>query len=327
MRTAEWVTPKHPDKMCDQISDAILDTFLKKDPDSRVAVETMGGHKEVYITGEVSSKGHLTVYEYNDIVERITKKSATLKKVNVVHQSPEIANGVDTGGAGDQGIMVGYACNENEEMVPQELYLARKLGKYLYDLYPYDGKTQVTLNEDGNINTIVASFQNVSSELLISDIIDWYASLNHRVNTNHELITYANPAGDWEQGGFDSDAGLTGRKLAVDNYGPQVPIGGGAFSGKDGSKVDRSGAYMARKIAVELMKKRKANEVIVKLAYSIGVKKPVMVTAVIDGKPEDVTEYYGLSQEDIRSYLKLDRPQYERLAREGHFGTGNQWDE
>jgi len=320
MKTAEWVTPKHPDKLCDQISDAILDAYLQKDPNSRVAVETMGGHGAVYITGEVTAKEHVNANVIRDIVERISGVKSVV--INIVEQSPEIAQGVDTGGAGDQGIMVGYACDDNEEKIPQELYLARSLGKYLYSLFPYDGKTQVTIDKNYVVHTIVASFQNVKNNDLALQIDHWI--LEQGIDTPVQV--FVNPAGEWNQGGFDADAGVTGRKLAVDNYGPQVPIGGGAFSGKDGSKVDRSGAYMARKIAVEQLHKHHAHEVIVKLAYSIGVKEPVMVTANIDGIDHDVTEDYNLGQEDIRYNLVLDNPQYERLARVGHFGTGNVWD-
>src|SRR3990167_468241 len=156
MKTAEAVSPKHPDKLCDQISDAILDACLEQDPMSRVAIETMGGHGIITITGELTTKAYINARE---IAQRIAGSQYGVQ-TNIVSQSPEIAQGVDTGGAGDQGIMIGYACNENEEMIPHELYLARSLCKFIYEKYPYDGKTQITL--DVKITTIVASFQNVS---------------------------------------------------------------------------------------------------------------------------------------------------------------------
>jgi len=329
-KTAECVTPKHPDKMCDQISDAILDAYLKLDPNARVAIETMGGHGKVYLTGEVTSDKLITVYELNDIVNRITMKSAKLFDVNISLQSPEIANGVDTGGAGDQGIMIGYACNDNEEMVPQEYYLARSLAKHLYKSFPYDGKTQVTLNEKGEVDTIVASFQNVPEMILRQSIHQWVMKV---LPDNQKITVYANPAGDWDQGGFDADAGVTGRKLAVDNYGPSINIGGGAFSGKDATKVDRSGAYMARYIAVDLLKKNNAKEVKTSLAYAIGVAEPVMVTAIInhthdpvDVQEIDVTGEYDLTPQGIAKTLELHKPQYEESAQWGHFGNGFTWD-
>lgn len=315
LKSAECVTPKHPDKLCDRISDAILDACLEQDPDSRVAIETMGGHGIITITGELTTKAKINAEEIAHKIAGKTYKVTT----NIVNQSPEIAQGVDTGGAGDQGIMVGYACNDNEEMIPQELYLARSLCKFIYDEYTYDGKTQITLN-DNKIETIVASFQNVEQLDLLLIINDW---LNEKA-IDYEVTIHANPAGDWNQGGFEADTGVTGRKLAVDNYGPQIPIGGGAFSGKDATKVDRSGAYMARKIAVELLKEHNAKEVLVKLAYAIGVAEPVMTTAQIDG---NIIEIDGskYTPNYIIKTLELKKPQYERLARWGHFGHDTIW--
>ena len=318
-KTAESVTPMHPDKLCDRISDAILDACLEQDPMSRVAIETMGGHGIITITGELTTKAYINARE---IAQRIAGKEYGVQ-TNIVSQSPEIANGVDTGGAGDQGIMVGYACNDNEDMIPQELFLARSLAKHLYEKYPYDGKTQVTLDNEGFIKTIVASFQNVSSRDLDDEVLAWLHSIA-KPQDNIQIL--ANPAGDWSQGGFEADTGVTGRKLAVDNYGPQVPIGGGAFSGKDSTKVDRSGAYMARFQAVTMLKAfADAKEVIVKLAYAIGIAEPVMVTAEVDGKMIELKNTRCKPLEIIED-LALRKPQFERLARDGHFGNNNLWD-
>jgi len=318
IRTAECITPKHPDKICDRISDAILDECLTQDPNSRVAVETMGGHGRIYVTGEVTTNA---ILEIPQIVERVYGKDFTID-VNIVKQSNFIAQGVDTGGAGDQGIMVGYACNENEEMIPQELYLARQLCKRIYKLYPYDGKTQITL-DDGEIKTIVASFQNAPKEALEQIITEW---LEYKTDG---IEIHCNPAGDWDMGGFDADAGVTGRKLVVDNYGPRVPIGGGAFSGKDSSKVDRSAAYMARKMAVDTIKETNASEVYVYLAYAIGYNKPVQATIIVDGKTIDkpglVDTVYDLSPNGIVSTLGLKEPKFEKTAEWGHFGNGFTW--
>jgi S-adenosylmethionine synthetase len=330
MKTAECVSPKHPDKMCDQISDAILDAYLKEDPNSRVAIEVMGGHGKVVVMGEVTMNGEITPEALITIVERVTGKTCSHKEkdkdlslfINIVKQSPDIANGVDTGGAGDQGIMVGYACRGNEALIPQESYLARDLCKFIYEKYPYDGKTQVTLDDDGNIITLVASFQNVSTGELQERVVDWANQNDHE----EEFEVLCNPAGDWNQGGFDADTGLTGRKLAVDNYGPQIPIGGGAFSGKDSTKVDRSGAYMARKIAVDMLKADEtAKEVIVKLAYAIGVAEPVMITATIDGMDINVVNAI-VNPRGIIEFLDLKKPQFEETAKWGHFGNGFKWD-
>ena len=322
MKTAECVTPRHPDKMCDIISDAILDSYLKQDSESRVAVEVMGGHKKVYISGEVTSKGDVLLEEVIKIVERVTGKKDNEVFLDIIKQSPDIARGVDTGGAGDQGIMVGYACNENEEMIPQELYLARSLCKFIYNKHPEDGKTQITLNKKDRIKTIVASFCNVKKEELKKIITEWFLDKD----ISKKMILHINPAGDWTQGGFDADTGLTGRKLVVDNYGTRVAIGGGAFSGKDSSKVDRSGAYVARKIAVDNLRIYNAKEVLVKIAYSIGVAEPVMVTVDIDGARKEIKEIQGLEPREIIDYLCLQSPIFEESAKWGHFGNKFNWD-
>ena len=316
IKTAECITPLHPDKICDRISDAILDECLRQDPFSRVAVETMGGHGNVYITGEVTSNAKLDV---PSIVQRVYEGPIDVT-VNLVQQSNFIAQGVNTGGAGDQGIMVGYACDDNPQMVPQELYLARQLCQEIFKVYPYDGKTQVTLEND-EITTIVASFQNAPKQELERIINGWLrvSGLN-----NPNITMHCNPAGDWNVGGFDADAGVTGRKLVVDNYGPAIPIGGGAFSGKDSTKVDRSAAYMARKIAVDQLQGMRGsngkNEVYVYLAYAIGYDQPVQATMVINGEEQPVSGY-DLSPNGIIEHLSLREPKFEQTAAWGHMGT------
>lgn len=321
IRTAESVSPRHPDKLCDQISDAILDAYLAQDPQARVAVEAVGGHGKVFVTGEVTSSAAVDVAE---IVERIA--GAVEVEVRIAKQSPEIAAGVDTGGAGDQGIMVGYATNETPELLPLEVVLARSLNQFLYKTWPYDGKTQVTI-KDGEIIAIVASFQHAPHQELEAAVKEWartqvsqYVKTSYFVKgRNSNPTLHINPAGDWEIGEFEADAGLTGRKLVVDNYGPRIPIGGGCFSGKDPSKVDRSAAYMARKIAVDYVRHFQAKEVCVYLAYAIGHDQPVEVTALVDGELKQV-EGYDLSPRGISNFLDLRQPQYEATARYGHFG-------
>lgn len=314
IRTAEVVTPKHPDKICDRISDAILDACLEQDPNTRAAIETMGGHGIITVTGELTTKAYVNIPE---IVKEVYGKEIGVQ-TNIVRQSPEIAQGVDTGGAGDQGIMIGYACDDNEEYVPQEYYLARKLAQEIYHRYPFDGKTQVTI-DDFNLR-VVASFQNAPAEEL-EKIVRGYLS-KYSMYTVEEV--HCNPAGDWTLGGFDADAGLTGRKLAVDNYGPRVPIGGGAFSGKDSTKVDRSAAYMARYLAVNYLKETNAKEVLVQLAYAIGYDQPLQATAIIDGV-ETPIEGYDLSPKGIIKTLNLTLPLFSKTAEWGHMGNRFFW--
>lgn len=324
-RTAESVSPKHPDKLCDQISDAILDAYLAQDPDSRVAVEVCGGHGKIFITGEVTSAAK--DIDLTKIAKRIAGEAMEVSS-NLVKQSPEIAGGVDVGGAGDQGIMIGYATSETPELLPLEVVLSRRLNQFIYEKFPYDGKTQITLlDRDGKtyVVSIVASFQNTTHAELEQLVKEFIAKQNLAPVPGQEIEFHLNPAGDWQQGGFTADTGLTGRKLIVDNYGPRIPIGGGAFSGKDPSKVDRSAAYMARRIAVNYLKDRNAREVYVRLAYAIGYAEPLEATVIIDGQPETIAGY-DLTPRGIIATLDLKRPIYEPTARYGHFGEGFDWD-
>jgi len=314
IRTAEFVSPGHPDKLCDRISDKILDTCLEQDSESRVAIETAGGHGSVHLTGEITTNAEL---DYESIVKEVSG----IDKVthNVVKQSNEIARGVDIGGAGDQGIMVGYACDENDEYIPQEYYLARNLCRFLYDRFGGDGKTQITA-DNHLITHIVTSFQNTTKSELEMAVNEWME------RETDDIKIHCNPAGDWSQGGFDADAGLTGRKLVVDNYGPRVPIGGGAYSGKDPSKVDRSAAYMARHIAVKELKKQGLRECWVYLSYAIGEKEPLQSTAT-DGKTSwDISDKYSVYPNEIIEYLDLKKPIYYETSQWGAYGNGFKWD-
>lgn len=315
MKTAEFVSPKHPDKLCDRVSDSLLDKFLTKDINSRCAIEVCGGHSTVFVTGEVTSRFVMPDRE----IEKITKDITGADKV-IIHlnsQSPEISRGVDNGGAGDQGIMIGYACNENEQMVPQEYYLARLLNKTVFSLYNFDGKTQVTLH-DKSVR-VVCSFQNAKSRYLEEICKDFFGERGYLIESLH-----CNPAGDWNIGGLKADAGLTGRKLAVDNYGPSIPIGGGAFSGKDATKVDRSGAYMARRIAVDYLQKYNAKNVYVTLSYAIGYDQPLQATANLDGKIVEIKDY-DLSPNGIIDFLDLKKPIFSETSKWGHMGNNFNW--
>ncbi len=320
MKTCEFVSPKHPDKMCDFIADSLLDEYLKGDENSRTAIEVMGGHGVVSISGEVTSSAEVPVKK---IVHDIVGPEFEVN-VYMVRQSPEIARGVDTGGAGDQGIMKGFATSETATFMPKEYEAARSLCRSVFEKYPYDGKTQVTY-KDGKVTSVVTSFQNTNSE-----------ELEALVRTLIEADEYfINPTGEWRIGGFDADSGLSGRKIIVDNYGPEYTVGGGSFSGKDATKVDRSAAYMARRVAVDLVKKYGAKEVYTKLAYAIGKAEPLMKEAEIRFHPEpgrtggrletiEITGY-DLTPKGIIEFLDLKKPIYAETAKHGHFGNGNNW--
>ncbi|HDY73114.1 MAG TPA: methionine adenosyltransferase [Candidatus Jorgensenbacteria bacterium] len=308
-KTCEFVSPKHPDKICDFIADSILDAFLIGDPESRVAIEVMGGHKNISLSGEITSKANIDMPQ---IVKNIVGEEYVVS-VYISKQSQFIAQGVDTGGAGDQGIMIGYATRETKNFMPLEYELARNLCKNIYEKYPYDGKTQVTI-EDGNIKTVVASFQNSKTQELEKLV-------RENITADEYLI---NPAGEWMLGGFDADSGLSGRKIIIDNYGPEIGVGGGSFSGKDYTKVDRSGAYMARRVAVDLLKKESAEFVRVKLAYAIGKKEPIMAVAEVDGKETKISEY-DLSPSGIYEFLKLKEVRWSKTSQWGHFGRDFSW--
>jgi S-adenosylmethionine synthetase len=245
---------------------------------------------------------------------------------NIVKQSPEIAQGVDTGGAGDQGIMVGYATRETANYMPLEYELARRLNEFLWTLHPDDGKTQITM-DDNRLVAVVASWCGISHDILRAEVTEFLKQED--LLMNHDIAAaklHINPAGDWNIGGFTADTGLTGRKLAVDNYGPRIPVGGGAFSGKDPTKVDRSGAYKARQMAVQILEQKGANEVTVQIAYAIGERHPVSCVAWIDGIAENQDILRDdLTPQGIITSLDLCRPIYEQTARYGHFGRGYMW--
>ncbi len=219
--------------------------------------------------------------------------------------------------------MIGYACNENKAMLPQETYLAKDLCKYIYDRHPVDGKTQITINEKQKITDLVASFMNISSKKLEKIVSNWLEDKNIIKN----LKKHINPAGDWSIGGFDADSGLTGRKIVIDGYGPQIPVGGGAFSGKDATKVDRSGAYKARQKAIQLLRENDANKVLVKVAYAIGKAEPVMLSAKIDDRLVDLkSAKKEFIPQKIITDLQLKEPIFEETAKWGPFGNGFIWD-
>jgi len=324
IRTAEAVSIGHPDKVCDQISDAILDACLAQDPYTRSAMEVLGGHGVITVTGELTTKAYVNIRKVAQEVYKHCGYDENIGvTVNVVEQSPEIKHGVDNEGAGDQGIMVGYACNETKELLPLEVVLSRRL---VQAMGARDGKAQVTV-KSGKVLSVLTSVcgakysKDKKFVASVKKIITPYLAKGDKL----EKVWMSNPNGEWTIGGFAADTGLTGRKLAVDNYGPTVPLGGGCFSGKDATKVDRSAAYMARKIAVDYLRKRKAKEVYVHLAYAIGVAQPLMAVVTVDGMQEEV-KGYDLRPQAIIRFLDLRKPQFKKTAEYGHFGNNFRWD-
>ncbi len=341
--TVESVTAGHPDKICDQVSDAILDAYLKLDPRSRVAVETFGGHGRLVIGGEVTSSANGRV-DYIKIAQDVYKNIGYADELEItariVAQSPEIAMGVDTGGAGDQGIMYGFATDETPEFLPKGVVLAHKLAKSLEEarkngkikwLRP-DGKTQVTYI-DGKLSTVLVSTQHapdISQEEIKKEITEKiiYPLLSEEDlpagrQGKENIKILVNPTGQFIHGGFEADTGLTGRKIMVDTYGGIIPHGGGCFSGKDATKVDRSGAYMARFVAKNLVAAGYGKDVLVSVAYAIGMAEPLMIEA-INEKGEDLSEIvkrnFDFKPHAIIKRLHLNDPIFSQTSTYGHFG-------
>ena len=384
--TSESVTEGHPDKLCDYISDSILDSYLAKDKNARVACETVAGKGEIYITGEITSTANVDIEQvvrdtikevgYADSEYDIDYRTCKIY-INLSKQSPDIALGVDKSledkegkdveseGAGDQGLMFGYACDETEELMPLPISLAHKLSKRLtevrreniIDYLRPDGKTQVTVEYDGEkpvrVDTIVVSTQHdefitakgitqEEADLAMQKKIaeDVKSILIPRVKAqypahvqalfNDDIIYHVNPTGKFVIGGPHGDTGLTGRKIIVDTYGGKGAHGGGAFSGKDPSKVDRSAAYAARHIAKNLVAAGVADEMLVQVSYAIGVAKPMNIfvntfgranVKMTDGEiAEKIWNLFDMRPKAIEERLKLRNPIYLETASYGHMG-------
>ena len=365
--TSESVTEGHPDKLCDYISDSILDNYLELDPYSRVACETVAGKGEIYITGEITSNAEIDIEQVvRNAIKEVgycdSKTDIDYKTCNIIiklsKQSSDIALGVDKSletkqgnqellGAGDQGLMFGFACNETEELMPLPISLAHKLAKQLtfvrkqniIDYIKPDGKVQVTVEYENNnpkrIDTIVISTQhkeNVDLNILKKDIKN--EVINKIVPT--ELLDentkyFINPTGRFIIGGPLGDSGLTGRKIIVDTYGGYSRHGGGAFSGKDPTKVDRSASYMARHIAKNVVANEYATKCEVQLAYAIGVAHPVSVYVDTFGTntlseeeiSKKIVDKFDLTPNGIINYLDLRKPIYRLTTNYGHFGKAN----
>ena len=351
--TSESVTEGHPDKIADQISDGILDAILAQDPMSRVACETLVTTGIAIVAGEITTKASI---DYQKIVRNTIKDVGytdakfgfdyeTCAVLSSIHeQSGDIAMGVDTGGAGDQGLMFGFACTETEELMPMPIMLAHKLCKGLscarrdgvMEYLRPDGKSQVTIEYEGSkpvrVDAVVVSSQHsaeVTNDQLRKDVIEKIVKpVVPAEMMDKETKIYVNPTGRFVVGGPHGDAGVTGRKIIVDTYGGAAPHGGGAFSGKDPTKVDRSACYMGRYIAKNCVAAGFADRILVQLAYAIGVADPVsvMVNTFGTGRipDEKITELvraqFKLTPRGIMEELELRRPIYRKTAAFGHFG-------
>ncbi len=353
--TSESVSEGHPDKICDQISDAILDELLKQDKYSRVACEAFVTTGMALVGGEITTKGYI---EVQDVVREVIRSIGYTKAeyrfdadscsvMSTIHsQSPDIARGVDTGGAGDQGMMFGYACSETPELMPMPIMYAHKLAlrlsnirKHQPKLMPYlrpDGKTQVTVEYEGRrvkrIHTVLVSTQHdpdVSQKRIREDVIHHVVKNvipRHLLDARTRYLV--NPTGRFEIGGPHGDSGLTGRKLIVDTYGGRAPHGGGSFSGKDPTKVDRSAAYAARHLAKNIVAAGLATECQIQVAYAIGVREPISInvqnfgTGVVPDQEiaRIIMKEVDMTPRGIIKRLDLLRPIYRKTAAYGHFG-------
>jgi len=335
----EIVFRGHPDKICDQISDAILDNYLKQDMYTRAGIETMGGKGKIFITGEVTSNAKIDI---NKVVKRVISDvgldSSRYEIIdNIGKQSSDISQGVNIGGAGDNGMMFGYACNNNIKLLPNAQVILQEFSKCydslreINDNFLPDGKAQITgyYNDDFKlvkIKTFTICYQNKENDRINTDRIIRDIVINICEEYNIKIEEFLiNPTGKFLIGGFDGDAGLTGRKIVVDSYQSFANVGGGAYSGKDATKVDRSGAYKARQIAKRYVNENHLNWCEVQLSYAIGKAKPLAI--YIDSNQGNIEPNISLYEEctpiNIINEFKLMSPIFEETAKFGHYGNPN----
>lgn len=347
--TSEQVSKGHPDKICDQVSDAILTECLSRDPNTRAGIECLIKGKHLFIAGEVTTHAHPDIYQIAQ--ETITPLMENGDKVQIHNylstQSGDIAMGVDKGGAGDQGMMFGYACRDTEEMMPlpwamvtEALHMLDDVRETMGDMSYLlaDAKSQVTYDRTHNIvDTFLISTQH-TEDANMEDVQKICKAIMYDVCEKYcvkmPIRTLVNPTGRFVLGGPYADAGLTGRKIIADTYGGYCPHGGGAFSGKDPTKVDRSAAYAARKIAKDILRNRKeVKECVVQLAYAIGVDEPVSVFVSLDGVPSEEMAIWAMRNYDLTPYgiikdFDLKHFDYNKVSAYGHFGkAGLPWEE
>ena len=323
LRTAEYARIGHPDRVVDILADSLLDEYLKQDPNSRVAIEVFGCHGIITIGGEVTSNANVNIPEIvKSVYKEIGYKDEIGIQVNVAKQSPEISY-LANEGAGDSGIVTGYACNETPEMLPTEVVLAKRIANKLDEdrrLLP-DGKIQVTIKHerDLKIENIVVSYHAKNNEdayvkKVVRDIVVNFDNNDRDYNYNLILIHFV-------VGGFEADTGLSGRKNIL-WYGPRIPTGGGSFAGKDPTKVDKSGAYLARKIAIEYLEIEKLEECFVEIAYVIGQNNPIDIKINGESKKTLITDknMTSVMVSDVIKELNLRQPIYKEASLKGHFG-------
>lgn len=325
----------HPDKVCDQISDALLDAYLKGDKNSRCGIETVGGKKKIFITGEVTSNTKVNI---DSVVKRVLKDVGYPTDYEIIdnlgHQSPDIALGTneEVGGAGDNGMMFGYACNDTKNYLPTAMVILQEISKSYDDLrlkdkrFLSDGKAQITGAYENNklkyIKTFTVCYQNTEKDRINTDKI--ISDLCHKIANKYNIEIkeiLINPTGKFEIGGFNGDSGLTGRKIVVDTYQSFAPVGGGAFSGKDPTKVDRSGAYKARELAKRILIENNLEWCEVQISYAIGLEKPLAIYIITDKGEIDASKdlYEECKLKNIIKDLNLRNICYEETAKFGHF--------
>lgn len=317
MRTAEFISPQHPDKLCDIISDTIFDKYLQQDPSTQCNIQVSGGFGVLNIIGEVASDGYLSDSEIIEIVYNI----CNIENVNIVLKRIDKISHINK-----FGVSIGYATKETETYLPFEYHYTRELNKFIYTKFPFEGKTQITIN--GDWVDVVASFQNVSTTELEKIVKEYFDTTNFYLNKLH-----CNSNGEWNGGGLLNGVGSSGKQIVIDNYGPRIPLGGGSYSGKDGTKIDRCAGYMARRIAVDSLKQYGLQYALVELSYSNNQTQPIQ--ARIKGNDVGINVETGLKLFEVKDYdltpmgiinfLDLTTPIYSKTSMWGHMGNDFNW--
>jgi S-adenosylmethionine synthetase len=318
MRTAEFLSPNNPNKLCDRIADSILDVYLKQDPTTQCNIQVSGGYGKVFVYGDVASDGDVSNQTIQEIVYDISEVDNVEINLFKHNHKTNINN--------QSGIVIGYATKETETFMPFEYELARDLNKFIYSYHPYDGTTQITIN--GDWLSVVASFQNTTSTQLDNLIREYFKDKKYHIDK-----IYCNNSGDWNVGGLIGNSGSNGKEIVVDNYGPRIPIGGSSYSGKDFFKIERCAGYMARRIAVDSLTKYGLHYALVELSYANGQDEPVQ--ARIKGNDSGINietglhlfevKEYDLTPNGIIDFLELHNTNYHQTSLWGHMGNNFKW--